>query len=201
MITLWLVRHGMTDWNAEKRYQGQTDVPLNALGEEQAQKIAGRLASERLHAVVSCDLSRTRTIAQKIAVHHPRVKAVQVEPDLREAHFGVFEGLRYKDVMAQYPQMAEAWFADPDMPPQGGERLSDVADRIHRTVDALLAQHTRGQVAIVGHDGALRLVLTYLLEMPTAQYWRFNMDAGSITRVNVYPGGAILVRLNDVGHL
>jgi alpha-ribazole phosphatase len=200
MMTLWLVRHGQTDWNAQKRYQGHSDIPLNATGEAQAQQIAERLASERLHAIISSDLRRTVQTADAITSHHNL--AVQLEPRLRESNFGVFEGLRYKDVIDQHKAMAETWFTDPENPPEGGEKLSEVVARVSIAIATLISQFVSNKrLLLVGHDGSLRLLLCHLLEMPMTQYWRFNLDPCSLTRVNVYPGGAILVRLNDVSHL
>jgi alpha-ribazole phosphatase len=200
MMTLWIVRHGQTDWNAQKRYQGHSDIPLNATGEAQAQQIAERLSSERLHAIISSDLRCAVQTADAIASHHKL--SVQLEPRLRESNFGVFEGLRYKDVIDQHKLMAEAWFTDPENPPEGGEKLSEVAARVSAAIDTLISQFSSNKrLVLVGHDGSLRLLLCYLLEMPSTQYWRFNLDPCSLTRVNVYPGGAILVRLNDVSHL
>jgi len=200
MITLWIVRHGQTDWNAQKRYQGHSDIPLNEAGTKQAQQIAQRLASERLHAIISSDSQRTMQTAEAIAAHHNL--AVQLEPRLRESNFGVFEGLRYKDVIDQHKAMAEAWFTDPENPPEGGEELSKVAARVSAAIDTLISQFASNKrLVLVGHDGSLRLLLCHLLEMPMTQYWRFNLDPCSLTRVNVYPGGAILIRLNDVSHL
>lgn len=200
MMTLWLVRHGQTDWNAQKRYQGHSDIPLNEAGTKQAQQIAQRLASERLHAIISSDSQRTMQTADAIACHHNL--AVQLEPRLRESNFGVFEGLRYKDVINQHKLMAEAWFTDPENPPEGGEKLSEVAARVSAAIATLISQFASNKrLVLVGHGGSLRLLLCHLLEMPMTQYWRFNLDPCSLTRVNVYPGGAILVRLNDVSHL
>jgi broad specificity phosphatase PhoE len=138
--------------------------------------------------------------AEAIAAHHNL--DIQSEPRLRESNFGVFEGLRYKDVIAQHKAMAESWFADPEHPPEGGEKLSEVAARVSEAVGALFeAYSVNKRLLLVGHDGSLRLLLCHLLEMPMTQYWRFNLDPCSLTRVNVYPGGAILIRLNDVSHL
>lgn len=200
MLTLWLVRHGETDWNAQRRYLGHSDITLNDTGQQQAGAIAQRLADERLHAIFSSDLQRAQQTAQIIAAHHPRVSA-QSDADLREAHFGLFEGLRYKDIIAQHPAMAQAWFDDPDSPPAGGERLSEVFARVQRARQRIQAAYWRKRVVMVGHDGALRLLLCDLLDLPAAQYWRFNVDACSLSQVNIYPGGAILVRLNDISHL
>lgn len=199
MMTLWIARHGQTAWNVEKRYQGHSDIPLNEVGQAQAEALADRLASEKLHAVFSSDLQRAVQMASAVA--HRRSLQISTEPRLREANFGVFEGLRYKEIVDQYPTMAKSWFADPEQPPQGGEKLSEVAARVGACVDDLIASHGGKRVLLIGHDGALRLMLCHLLGMPAHAYWRFNLDPGSLTRVNVYPGGAILIRLNDIGHL
>jgi alpha-ribazole phosphatase len=200
MITLWLVRHGQTDWNAQKRYQGHSDIPLNAIGQEQAQQVAHRLKREKLHAIISSDLQRTTQTATSIAAHHPHL-TLQTNPDLREANFGIFEGLRYKDIIDQHQAMAEAWFADPNTPPDGGEKLTTVFQRVQHLRQHIEAEYARKRVLLVGHDGALRLLLCDLLGLPAAQYWRFNVDPCSLSRVNIYPGGAILIRLNDIAHL
>lgn len=198
MITLWLVRHGLTDWNVEKRYQGHSDIPLNTAGQIQAEQIAQRLADERVHAIISSDLSRAAQTAHAIVSHHKR--DIVYDARLREANFGIFEGLRYMDVMEEYPRIAEAWFADPDQPPDGGEKLSDIAERVQQFMGQLLDAYPRKRLVLVGHDGALRLLLCERLGLPHTEYWRFNLAPGSLTQVNVYPGGSILVRLNDIGH-
>lgn len=199
MITLWMVRHGQTDWNVQKRYQGHSDIPLNETGQQQAEKIANRLKSERLHAIFSSDLQRAMQTAQAIA--NPHNLTIESEPDLREANFGVLEGLRYKDVIEQYKTMAEAWFADPECPPDGGEKLSQVLQRVQKVRKHIEENYSRKRILLVGHDGALRLLISDLIGLPATQYWRFNLDPCSLTQVNIYPGGAILVRLNDICHL
>lgn len=199
MITLWIMRHGLTDWNVQKRYLGQSDIELNSVGNEQARQIGERLAAERIHAIFSSDLQRTQYTAEQIASHHKI--DVQLDANLREAHFGIFEGLRYKDVIQEHKMMAERWFTHPEQPPTDGERFSQVTQRIFTFTDRILKEYPRKRLVVVGHDGALRLLICTLLDMPASEYWRFNLDAGSLTQVNIYPGGTILIRLNDVGHL
>ena len=199
MITLSIVRHGETDWNIQQRYQGHSDIPLNETGHQHAAEIAARLADERLDVVISSDLTRAMQTAETIA--RPHGLTVLPEPGLREANFGVFEGLRYADIITQHKAMAEAWFADPEQPPDGGEKLSEVAERVGAVYTRLLAQHANQHMLVVGHSGALRLLLCTLLDMPPTAYWRFNLSACSLSRVNVYPAGAILSFLNDTAHL
>ncbi|NJO83141.1 MAG: histidine phosphatase family protein, partial [Blastochloris sp.] len=77
----------------------------------------------------------------------------------------------------------------------------EVTSRVKTAIDYITEQYPRKSILIVGHDGSLRIALCELLELKSTQYWRFNLDPCSLTRVNVYPGGAILIRLNDVSHL
>ncbi|MEL6407091.1 MAG: histidine phosphatase family protein [Chloroflexota bacterium] len=200
MILLWLVRHGQTDWNKERRYQGHSDIPLNTVGQTQAEKVAQRLQDERIHAIISSDLQRAIQTADTIVTHHPRL-SVQTGANLREANFGIFEGLRYKDIIDNHKQIAETWFNNPEAPPQDGEKLSEVFARVQAVRQQIESQYARKRLVLVGHDGALRLLLCDLLDLPATQYWRFNLDPCSLSQVNIYPGGAILVRLNDISHL
>ena len=91
MIRVLLVRHGETDWNAQRRYQGQTDVPLNEAGRRQADALAERLAGEEISAVLSSDRQRARQTALAIAAPHGL--PVQEEPRMCEIALGDWEGL------------------------------------------------------------------------------------------------------------
>ena len=92
-------------------------------------------------------------------------------------------------------------FAEFDTRAKAGERLSVVAARVAAARDRLVAAHPNKRLVLVGHSGSLRLLVCALLGLPAAEYWRFNIDPGSLSQVNLYPGGAILVRLNDICHL
>src|SRR6185437_6606991 len=95
MTTLLLVRHGETDWNAERRYQGHADVPLNDRGVEQARELAEQLAGERIDAIYSSDLSRAHATAE--IVGERLGVPVVTDPDLREIDVGAVEGLTFEE--------------------------------------------------------------------------------------------------------
>lgn len=96
MTELILIRHGETDWNRELRFQGYVDVPLNAVGQEQARRLGVRLASEATHLLVCRDLTRTRQTTLPISEHslHPFARSPMLELTLREQNFGVVDGIR-----------------------------------------------------------------------------------------------------------
>ncbi len=98
-MRLIVVRHGETLYNVQSRYTGQSDIPLSALGEQQAAALGKRLAAEPLAAIAASDLQRARVTAQAIARYHKL--PVQEDVDLREISFGTWEGATYDEIVAR----------------------------------------------------------------------------------------------------
>lgn len=120
MTELILIRHGETDWNRELRFQGQVDVPLNAIGHEQARRAGLQLAGETVQHLVCSDLLRTRQSAMPSA-QQLGLRAVN-DAALREQNFGVVDGMRSGDIESQYPQAWSRWLEfDADFAFDGGE--------------------------------------------------------------------------------
>jgi broad specificity phosphatase PhoE len=148
LVKLVLWRHGQTTFNAERRFQGQSDVPLNATGLEQAAEAAPYLAALRPDAIFSSDLSRAASTAAALA--QLTGLPVQLEKDLRERGGGSWEGLTSTEIREQYPAEYADW-APPD-----GEPAEAVADRaeaaLRRIADSLPGG---GLAVVVGHGGCL----------------------------------------------
>jgi probable phosphoglycerate mutase len=159
---LW--RHGQTLWNAERRFQGQSDVPLDETGEAQAERAARLLAALRPDLIVSSDLSRAASTAAPLA----RLTGLEVnlDKDLRERSGGSWEGLTDTEIRERYPDEHATWT------PPDGEPAAAVADRVagalRRTVTAVSEQVTGrdGLAVVVSHGAALRLGMSRLLGMP-----------------------------------
>ena len=198
-IRLLLARHGLTDWNIERRYQGQTDVPLNETGRRQARALARRLAGEEIDAIYASDLRRAWETAQYIAGRH--TCPLQPDPRLREMCFGVWEGLTYDEISRMYPEALAAWVASPDSPPPGGEPLGQVVQRVDEMLAALRKTHRRQTVVLVAHGGLLQVLLCTALEFPPLARWKFRLDTASLSELYLYDDGAILTSLNDRHHL
>ena len=157
MTELILIRHGETDWNREHRFQGQIDVPLNASGLAQAERLAERLAAETLDALVCSDLLRARQTAA------PAAQRLLLEPDpqpgLREQGFGVLEGLALPEILARYPAEWTAWRRhDPDYALPGGEAVREFHARVLAALRELAARHAGRTLAVVTHGGVLDMV-------------------------------------------
>ena len=96
------IRHGETDWNVEKRIQGQTDVPLNETGHKQALAMAFNAAHHEFHAIYSSDLKRAHDTAHMLAGR--RGLEVQTTPQLRERHYGIFQGITAAEAEQRHPE-------------------------------------------------------------------------------------------------
>ena len=200
MTKLILVRHGETDWNAQRRYQGQSDVPLNDAGHRQAAALAQRLEGVDISAIYSSDLRRARQTATAIASLHPL--PVRDEPRLKEISFGRWEGLTYGEIQERWPEEMAAWFADPiQVTPPGGETLAQVAGRVKAALDDIVRANAGGTVAIVAHGGTLRVLLCAAIEIDPRAQWRFGLSTASISELQVSDSHTVLVRLNDTHHL
>lgn len=193
---LLLVRHGETEWHAENRYAGTSDVALTALGERQALSLARSLgaASEPPTAVYCSPLSRARRTAEPSAT--ALGLSLGVEPGLREVHFGSAEG----KVLAELPADVVTRFrADPVAGAfPGAEPPVDAAERGARALRAIAGRHPDGLVLVVAHNTLLRLTLCLLLGIPLSTYRTVlpRLDNGAVTEVDLDAGHTSLRRLN-----
>ena len=200
MTRLLLVRHGLTDWNAAQRFQGQHDIPLNPTGEQQAAALGERLAGEALQAIVASDLQRARVTARAIAAHH--TCPVTVEPRLREISFGAWEGLTYAEIAGRDPAGLAAWEDNIlENAPPGGETLRQLAERVQAALDELLKAHDGETLLLAAHGGPLQVLVCLALGLPPEKYWQFHLSPGSLSEIAIYPQGGILNLLNDACHV
>jgi alpha-ribazole phosphatase len=194
-MRLMLVRHGRTDWNAQRRYQGWSDLPLNEVGLRQANTLAARLAGEQVGAIYASDLQRAMQTAQIIAEKHSR--PVISDLRLREMSFGDWEGLTFDEIQARWPGEANAWRGDSlRVAPPGGETLAQVAERVRGALDDIARKNADQTVVLVSHGGPLRVLLCLALGLGVQAHWRFRLDAASVSELVVYDGEATLVKMN-----
>jgi 2,3-bisphosphoglycerate-dependent phosphoglycerate mutase len=161
LTDLLFIRHGETDWNVQQRFQGQLDVPLNATGQAQAQRLARRLAAEPHDLLFSSDLQRAWQTAAPLAAAWQRTPVAL--PAFREQGFGVLEGLDAAMVRAQHPTLWQGWLqqrADFELP--GGESTRRFYDRITRALTDLMAAHAGRRIAVVTHGGVLDMLWRHL---------------------------------------
>ena len=185
-LTLHLVRHGETAWNAEGRMQGSVDVPLNATGRKQAQAAATLLADRPIGAVIASDLSRARETAAAIAERHGL--EVVTDPALQERDFGVVEGRLYDDGAAEYGDRWQVLLRGDEGAFEGGESTRQHYDRVAAFMDQLMAAPPAREIALVSHGGTVRRIRAYLRGGFEQEDWSPVANGEVITVSGVSPG-------------
>jgi broad specificity phosphatase PhoE len=154
VTTLILVRHGETDWNAQHRWQGHSDTPLNAAGRNQAGVLAGEL--KRVDAVYSSDLARARETAEILA---ERIGLeVRLDPRLRERGFGAWEGLTTEEIESSFPAEQRRWRAGIGAGAPDAEPFDAFAARVGSFVEEVGHRHVGEEVLVVAHGGTIRVI-------------------------------------------
>jgi alpha-ribazole phosphatase len=185
VLELVCVRHGRTAWNADLRFQGQSDVPLDAQGRAQAMLLAMQLRETSLDAAVSSDLERSAETARIILGEHPSV-ALRLDADLREMAFGEWEGLTWAQIVRADPKLAaDGWTRPKNYTPPSGERFEEVVGRARRALSRIQVQQPQGRVLVVTHAGVLHALLRVILGEEEASALEVRFNPGSITRFAV----------------
>ncbi|WP_447037110.1 bifunctional RNase H/acid phosphatase [Streptomyces sp. DSM 118878] len=201
--TFVLLRHGETPLTPEKRFSGSggSDPSLSDAGREQAERAAAAFAARgTIQAVVSSPLKRCQETADTVAARLGL--DVHLEDDLREADFGVFEGLTFAEARARHPEELDAWLASADVAPPGGESFAVVARRIEAARDRLTAAYARRTVLLVTHVTPIKTLVRLALGAPPESMFRMELSAASVSAVAYYAdGNASLRLLNDTSHL
>ena len=171
MTTLLLARHGQSDWNAERRWQGHADRPLTERGWAQARALADRLAEVELDAIYSSDLRRTRDTAAVVA--ESQGLEVHELPKLREVDVGSWSGLTREEARVQFPEAYERWRSGR----QGwtdGETYEEMTGRVLEAVWEIVRTNDGGRVLIVSHGGPVRAIHATALGMDVHEYRRMR---------------------------
>ncbi|MGC1334408.1 MAG: histidine phosphatase family protein [Candidatus Cybelea sp.] len=193
-MKLTLIRHGPTEWNALRRFQGRTDTPLSVRGRATARAIAETLHAERFDRIYSSDLKRAAQTARILG--ESRGAEVAVDQRLREFDFGRWEGLTWDEIIAANPHLAGLGSSAANLyAPEGGESFAQVSARVASFLDDLTQQNLRA-AAVVTHAGVLHAVFSVLGLAPPERF-----TAGGITRIAIEAGGASLLALDDRKHL
>lgn len=180
--TIYLVRHGESQLNLEKRVSGQFDTPLSKEGIRHSQMLAVQLLEVPLTGIYTSALRRTVETARPTAAMHGL--QIQSHAGLNEQHFGVLEG-RFRD--ERDPEARALWEARKHdkrthrIP--GGERLIDLAERVKDTLRDILVHEAGGTILIVGHRNTNRALFGMLIQQPEAQWPHIHLKSQCIYRI------------------
>jgi probable phosphoglycerate mutase len=198
--TVWLARHGQTQWAVEDRFNGVADTELTDKGREQARRLAARLRDRPLAAVHCSTLRRTIETARIVA--EPHGLAPQPVEALHEIDYGTWDGMLRQQVITDYPDLYTAWVADPAaVAPPGGETGYTALSRSLKALREVIADHAGQEILIVAHKGINRLLLCDLLGMMPRFYRdRLGQEPCALNRIEWRAKGPMVTLLNDVSH-
>jgi broad specificity phosphatase PhoE len=171
VTTILIARHGQSDWNQEKRWQGHADRPLTERGRVQAQALADRLAHIELDAVYSSDLQRARGTAAVVA--ESQGLEVRQLSELREVDVGSWSGLTRAEAEERFPEGFARW-RDGYPGWRDGETYEAMTDRVLGAVDRIAAEHDGGRVLVVSHGGPIRAIHAAALGLDVHAYRRLR---------------------------
>ncbi len=180
-MEVYLVRHGETEGNLEKRYMGWTETPLSKRGIRQAEEAGFFLAGQNICGLHCSDLQRAVVTARIIGTGCGLEPVVT--PLLREINFGRWEGLTYNQIEASHGDAIRLWHDDPlRKSAPGGETLTAVYERMRRFLDRLANEAGDGKrIAAVSHGGAIRALLYKVLNIGKSNLWEIKIDNASVS--------------------
>lgn len=206
---LWLIRHGESEGNRDKIYQGQNDLPLSARGYEQTALLAERLAAlhqmQPFSAIYSSDLRR----AWQTAV--PCAEAIGLpllsHAGLREIDVGAWSGLTFACIQERFPdEWADSYpVMDPDRVRGGGESYRQAQQRVLTALCEIVQAHPDQRLLVFFHGGVLQTVLTHVLQMPLPSKRFLHTANTSISRLRLRAENGdlsgLVLGINDTAHL
>ncbi len=200
MTELVLIRHGETDWNAERRIQGHLDIPLNHAGLAQAEAIGERFRGTDIDVLVSSDLGRAmQTVAP---ISEGSKLPVLSEARLRERNLGVLQGKTVEEAQELAPEAFEVFrsrAADAALPE--GESLTAFAGRVIDVLTALAQRYEGKRIVAVTHGGVLDIAYRHATGMPLAAPRKFPIQNASVNTFRVEGSQFELISWSDVSHL
>ena len=199
---IWLVRHGQTDWNAQRRIQGHTPTELNAAGRAEAAMLANWFADRPFATIWSSDLPRAKQTAEAIAARHNL--SVNTSSDLRERELGPFEGKTWDEVRRVRSELTGSPVQNGDLADWTGipgvEADEDLWQRVSRQL-AAIAKSNQGDALVVSHGGVIKHTVCHVLGLPSGLPRRFPLSNGITAVLTLRPDGFYLQSLLDIGLL
>ena len=197
-----LIRHGETEWNRLRRFQGHSDLPLNSKGNSQAQALAQALKNVAINAMYSSPLKRSVETARLIGEFHPSIPLIK-ESGLKEMNLGEFEGIEAQLWAERHQEFRKAWNENPaDLAMPGGESLREVQLRASDTFERISESHAPDSTLLIcSHNFVIVSLLCFASKTPLNQFREFRQDTAAL---NIFYKDGIkyqLKTINDCRHL
>lgn len=197
-----LIRHGETEWNKLRRFQGHSDLPLNSKGNSQARALAQALKNKTIDAIYSSPLKRAVETATHIGTFHPSTPLI-LESGLKEMNLGDFEGLEARQWADQHHEFREAWEENPaDLVMPGGECLREVQFRARDTFERISESHEPDSTLLIcSHTFVIVTLLCFVSKTPLNQFRKFRQDTAAL---NIFYKNGMdyqVTKINDCRYL
>ncbi|GER86440.1 alpha-ribazole phosphatase [Dictyobacter vulcani] len=188
---LWLVRHGVTTWNSERRFCGQSDPVLSSEGEKQAQAVGLELSQRVIAAVYTSNLQRAVQTAAIIGKYQQTAPSMRLSGAWSELFFGAWEGLTYTEIATRYPDQLDFFTNPMQASPVDGESLLVLIERVRTAFIQMVrdaVSFPAGDIVLVSHGGALRVLICLVLGMPFERQWQVKLDHCSLSAIDFVVG-------------
>ncbi len=195
MTRVYLARHGETEWNAQGKYLGLTNLSLTSNGESQARALSSFLANKQIDIAYSSALIRANQTAK--IVTEPHGLNVCKVPGLNEVDFGEWDGLTYPEIKERYPGLADDWLkrtSEVQIP--GGESWLDFKTRVMGALNEILNKNGGKNILVVSHGGPIKTIISDILGLELTSFWKITQDRGALNIIEFYGEEGVITLLN-----
>jgi probable phosphoglycerate mutase len=201
MLKLYIVRHGETEFNVQKRMQGRLDSPLTQRGVDNARALARQMENVTFEKIYSSPSPRAYKTAELIKGE--RDIQIQIEDELREMNLADWEGKSKEELEQLYPEENDKFWNKPQLfKPIGGESFQQVQDRVVEAINKLISKNSDGNILIVTHSVVIKTLITFYMKYPMERLWEnpYIYDT-SVTLLTAQKGETRLELMADISHI
>jgi probable phosphoglycerate mutase len=198
--TIYLVRHGQTEWNVEHRLQGFQDSPLTELGMKQAQWLGEAIRNERIDRIYSSSSLRAHRTAE--IIRGAREIEIMDCDDLREINMGIWEGETQAEVKERDPEQFHYFWNDPEkFTVQGSETFHEVSKRAINKLNEIISDNQGNAVLLVTHSVVVKLLMAYFEGRPIRDIWGPPyIHPACLCKVELEGDSANIILHGDISH-
>ncbi|MDN5351191.1 MAG: alpha-ribazole phosphatase [Clostridiales bacterium] len=197
-MIVYLIRHGQTSANVERKFAGSWDVPLNERGISQAMTAREKLKDIPITAVYASPLQRAAITAKTIS--EPHGLPVVTDSNLKEMNFGIWEKRFFSDVQKESPELLNRWFQNyREFRVEGGESVDELYDRVSKAYDGILSKYDvdgDDAIVIVAHGGVIQTLMSHICYGDTSGYWRFEIENCGVNKIEYVMGYPVIKSIN-----
>ena len=198
--TIYIVRHGQTEWNLLGKTQGHGNSDLTPKGIEQAELLADSMTKYPIDYIYSSDLGRAYQTAEIIG-NKLNIEVEKTEA-LREMNFGTWEGRIIKDIIEEDPELYKMWRNEPHLAkiPQG-ETLSQIKERTDAFIKEINEKYDGKHIVLVTHSLCARIMLLSVLDSDVKNIYRINQANTALNIIELRDYGPVVMKMNDTTHI